>query len=154
MKFTKILPYKLRRVLPILGLAGATIALNGCSKDDEQIAQHDVVYTWGAKNFSEIWPTDNLIESAKRRDVRNVILQSDGKSWRYAFNEQEILDDYLNTLMRMIPTEYHYKFIGGGELNGLVLRFPEKKKELEERWKYKVNGLTPEELQELLQNQR
>ena len=34
MKLNKILPYKLARVLPILGIAGASL-FAGCNKEDE-----------------------------------------------------------------------------------------------------------------------
>ena len=47
MKLNKVLPYKLARVLPILGIAGASL-FAGCSKEDEP--PHDVEITFVASD--------------------------------------------------------------------------------------------------------
>jgi len=109
MKFTKILPYKLRRALPILGLAGATIALNGCSKDDEQITQHDTVYTWGCDKYSEIWPTDKINASADSVQVRFVILKNDGAAWGSDVNGKAGAPDSFILNSVILPVEAKIK---------------------------------------------
>ncbi len=47
MKLNKVLPYKLARVLPILGIAGASL-FAGCSKEDEP--PHDVEITFTSED--------------------------------------------------------------------------------------------------------
>ena len=44
MKLNKVLPYKLARVLPILGIAGASL-FAGCSKEDEPTRDVEVTFT-------------------------------------------------------------------------------------------------------------
>ena len=49
-----------------------------CEKDDDPQPQHDTTYTFGIRNFGL---TDAQVQaSADSSQVRNVILQSDGKS--------------------------------------------------------------------------
>ena len=49
MKLNKVLPYKLARVLPILGIAGASL-FAGCSKEDEP--PHDETQTARARSVN------------------------------------------------------------------------------------------------------
>ena len=55
MRLTKKVPYKLKTLIPALGLAGASM-LSGCKdKNEPQIVQpHDVVYEFGLNNFSAL----------------------------------------------------------------------------------------------------
>ena len=74
MQFKKIVPYKIRKLIPMLGLAGATLMMTpGCEK--EPIVQHDTTYTWGPAYWDEIWPPFNVYASADSAEVRQIILQ-------------------------------------------------------------------------------
>lgn len=119
MKFKKVLPYKLRRVLPILGFAGATLA--GCSKDDEPtIQQHDTVYVWGRDDVSQVWPTDNINASADSVQVRRVILQMNDTRWGSDVNgvggadDCWILNEYVTPLWDNIKESNRHKVIFKG----------------------------------------
>ncbi len=120
MKFKKVLPYKLRRVLPILGFAGATLA--GCSKDDEPaIQQHDTVYNWGRFDISQVWPTDNINASADSVEVRRVILQLNDSQWgsdkdgKYGLDDRWILDEYVTPIWNNIKESNRHKVMFRGD---------------------------------------
>jgi len=86
MKFKKIMPYKIKRLIPMLGLAGAAMVMPGCEKTP--IQQHDTVYMWGVLNWDNIWPPQNIYASADSVQVKNVILKLDKND-----NDFEHLDD-------------------------------------------------------------
>ena len=76
MKLKQTLPYKLKRVVPILGLAGASL-FTACEKPVEPDPRHDTVYTWSIIDKSQIIPPERVCASADSAMVRNVILQYD-----------------------------------------------------------------------------
>ena len=45
MQFKKIVPYKIKRLIPMLGLAGATLAAPSCEKQIQQAAAPSDVHT-------------------------------------------------------------------------------------------------------------
>ncbi len=71
MAFYKKLPYKLKRLVPMLGLAGATM-LGGCDKDDP-IQMRDVNLFFNVDNCSEIYP-ENIKKIAAEPDVRTIFM--------------------------------------------------------------------------------
>ena len=80
MKLNKVLPYKLARVLPILGIAGASL-FAGCSKEDEPTRDVEVTFTqddgWdiiqqnpdGTRQVSQL-----IKDYAARPDIRTIYL--------------------------------------------------------------------------------
>ena len=50
MQFKKVVPYKIRRLIPMLGMAGATLLMGGCEKEEPIVPTRDVEITfdiWG-----------------------------------------------------------------------------------------------------------
>lgn len=122
--------YNLRRAIPILGIAGATM-FGGCKKNNMDVPQHDTVYTFGIDDITQIWPADNVRASADSASVRYVILKLDGKSWRHAFNEDGIIYYYMNPMMDAVGKNNH-KLRGGGTFVNLREENPESHKWLED----------------------
>lgn len=68
MRFKNVVPYKLKRLIPMLGLAGATM-LGGCSKDDDPMHDVEIVFY----NDSDI-TFDILKKHAADPTVRNIYM--------------------------------------------------------------------------------
>ena len=84
MKFGKIISYKLKRVIPMAAIAGATLAPVSCLSFDDPTPtpkHHDTIYTWGKYYWDEINPINRVADSADSTVVDHVILQNDGVSW-------------------------------------------------------------------------
>lgn len=80
-KFKKVIPYKLRRILPVLGVAGAGMLNTACSKDEPQYKEeplHDVILefyeTRTHVDYSQVESIDKLQELANDRSVRNIFM--------------------------------------------------------------------------------
>lgn len=99
-----------------LGLAGASI-LSGCKdKNEPQIVQpHDVVYEFGLNNFSAFKPVYYFLQTLDSAEVKNVILQSDEKSWQHTSNYTLLLTLNNNVLDYVTPENKH-KIKGRGNL--------------------------------------
>lgn len=69
MRFTKKVPYKLKRLIPMLGLAGATLLPTACEKEDEPM--HDVVL--------EFW-VNTLGDNIEQLSIENIQKHIDDKS--------------------------------------------------------------------------
>ncbi len=76
MRFVNVVPYKLKRLIPMLGLAGATL-LGGCEKDDDPIQMRDVNAFFNVDDFSEIKP-ENIKKIAAEPDVRTIYMIPQG----------------------------------------------------------------------------
>ena len=68
MRFTKTVPYKLKRLIPMLGLAGATLLPTACEKEDPM---HDVEITFYKDDDVSF---DILEKLAADPNVRNIYL--------------------------------------------------------------------------------
>ena len=74
----KIVPYKIRRLLPIAGIAAMGMALPSCSKDDEpDVPQHDVELTFTVGEYDNI--KSSVIKSyADNPAVKHIYLCVEG----------------------------------------------------------------------------
>ncbi len=71
MRFNKTLSYKLKRAIPMLGLAGATL-FGSCSKDDNR---YDVEYFFDEKmGFPDILTENNIDVLNNNPDIRYIYL--------------------------------------------------------------------------------
>ena len=141
MKFKKIMPYKIKRLIPMLGLAGAAMVMPGCEKTPIQqhmvmpgcektpIQQHDTVYIWGAFDWKNIWPADNVRASADSAEVRYVILQNDGNGFTTIY-DYELKSD-LERLLFEVDAKNRHKVRGNGNIWHLTLTNDEYRKWLE-----------------------
>ena len=98
----KVLLYRIRRAMPILGLAGASLLPCACSKDKEPVNpeqpvapvdtvdnRYDVTVNWGYSTYLErLTPT--IAAAAANPDVRYVILESDGSNWGGALTVSDL----------------------------------------------------------------
>ena len=80
MKLNKVLPYKLARVLPILGIAGASL-FAGCNKEDEPTRDVEVTFVAGGpsgiiqKNPDGTRQVSQLIKDyVARPDIRTIYI--------------------------------------------------------------------------------
>lgn len=112
MRFTKKVPYKLKRLIPMLGLAGATLLPTACEKEEPL---HDTTYMWGRSYWEEIYPADNVCASADSVQVRNVILKNNGTNWGGGYTAEEIRD-YLLMTVNQVPEQNRHKLRGAGKL--------------------------------------
>lgn len=126
----KIIPYKIRRILPIAGIAAMGMALPSCDKDDEPVPIHDTVYTWGMDMFHDgvaTFPEKQIRASADSASVRYIILKSDGKSWGGAFNEHDFRTKVIEPMISFGGEKNRHKFKGAGTLKHVYPRYPEDK---------------------------
>ena len=150
MKLNKVLPYKLARVLPILGIAGASL-FAGCSKEDEPTRDVEVTFTqddgWdiiqqnpdGTRQVSQL-----IKDYAARPDIRTIYLVP-LDNWKN-FGTQAITGLRKNALEYAI--NYSPKVRGRGDFNfwpGAASLVPE-----DSLW-YVQNGWT---INKRFQNQR
>lgn len=76
MRFNKIIPYNMKRLVPMLGLAGATI-FGACSKDDDPVPTRDVLLYFSLENSESLRP-EKIKEIASQPDVRTIYLIPQG----------------------------------------------------------------------------
>lgn len=112
----KAIPYNVKALIPALGLVAASI-LSGCKdKNEPQIVQpHDVVYEFGLNNFSAFQPYYHFVLTLDSVEVKNVILQSDEKSWEY-FGVSKIKADIEREILSLVKPENMKKIKGRGTL--------------------------------------
>ena len=58
MQFQKVLPYKLKRLVPMLGLAGASLFMTSCEKE-ESIPMRDVELKFTPEDVTAIAYSEN-----------------------------------------------------------------------------------------------
>lgn len=125
----KIIPYKIRRILPIAGIAAMGMVLPSCDKDDEpEPPIHDTTYTWGISNFHDgkpIFPAKKIRASADSASVRYVILKADGISMGGGFDEREIRQLIIEPQIEFGGEHNRHKFKGAGTIKHLIIRYPE-----------------------------
>ena len=115
----------LKRALPVLGFAGATL-FTSCEKDEPTIPLHDTTYVWGRNNMAQLFPTDNVVASADSTSVRTVYLHSDGAPWGGAFNMTELREWVLEPVLNDIPEHNRHKIKGSGIINQPLFRTDDK----------------------------
>ena len=121
MRLTKKVPYKLKTLIPALGLAGASM-FSACERD-EPIPQHDTIYTFGRGNWFDAEEKQNIIASADSAAVRYVILESDGKT--YYGGTVRVSAFNMKLLINKIPAEKQQKVKGSGILRNMTINSQE-----------------------------
>ncbi len=120
MKLKQTLPYKLKRIVPILGLAGASL-FTACEEPD---LQHDTIYNWNIADMSAIYPTNHAAISADSAQVRTVFL-----NYTETPTPTNVLDMDVRTLMEKTVAgakpENQYKIRGSGEIPTVHVTSPE-----------------------------
>lgn len=84
MKFNKIIPYKLRRVLSLAAIAGAPLLPASCCKvEQEQQPTHDVVVEFDIGNFDKKLDVKNIQNLLQDKNTRYIYLSATNhwKGW-------------------------------------------------------------------------
>lgn len=121
MRLTKKVPYKLKALIPALGLAGASI-FSACERD-EPIPQHDTIYTFGPERWLTEQEKQNIIASADSATVRYVILENNGNSYNNGTVRVTALN--MKNLIKKIPAENQQKVKGSGILREMTINSQE-----------------------------
>lgn len=125
MKFNKITPYKIKKLLPILGLAGLS-TISSCSKDDDLINMdlpEEITITFSDNEFrtvltldenqNTIGPSEAIIYYVSQPEIKRIYVKPTG-NWRgYRWNfipaiRKTILEPLIN---------YSPKIRGTGNFN-------------------------------------
>lgn len=117
MRLTKKVPYKIKTLIPILGLAGASM-FSACERD-EPIPQHDTIYTFGPERWLTEQEEQNIVASADSATVRYVILENSGKT--YNRSSVGIIAFNMQLLIKRIPAEKQQKVKGSGILRNMTI---------------------------------
>ncbi len=124
MKLNKVVPYKLKRLIPMLGMAGATL-FSGCSKEEiPRLPQRDVEVKIYSDDYSAIacyegwyygWRHIELPKAyADSHNIKNVYIVAEPVGWENhsAENVTELCQEVLK------PTvDYSPKIKGKGDFN-------------------------------------
>lgn len=125
MHFTKNISYKLKRLVPALGLAGAAAMMPGCDKSDEPIMPQtppsttpiEVELYFSVDNFNEIAgdllyrgpepfysPSAKLKDYALQPEISNIYLVPRGTWYQYGtYDIQALYFHTLNPLLKYSP---------------------------------------------------
>ena len=119
MKFTKTIPYKLKRIIPMLGIAGASLFMGGCEKEKPL---RDVELHFNSADVSTIWYKDEngngqmsqiAKEYANDPTVGTIYLVPDGEWGTYvAISISDMRQTFLEPMFNYSP-----KFKGKGDFN-------------------------------------
>lgn len=144
MQFKKVVPYKIRRLIPMLGMAGATLLMGGCEKEEpivptrdveieiDQLAPEKVI---GQDENGERSPSDLAQYYVDDPTIRTIYLVPVG-SWTN-YRNTEITALRGATLEMLL--DYSPKFKGKGDFN---FRIGEASKVPEDSLWYVANGWT------------
>lgn len=114
MKFRKIVPYKLKRLIPMAMIAGMPLLSTSCEKEPPY---HDTTYVWGIDNWKLETMQQNVTASADSADVRYVYLQNDGEPL-LGLPTSTILK-VLNQVIDVVTPENRHKVRGAGTLDNV-----------------------------------
>ena len=118
MKFHKTITYKIKNLIPMMAIAGATLLPPACCKVEQEKREphHNTTYVWGKYNWDAVNPakTDNVAASADSTLVDNVFLLNDGASWEGS--PTTLILEQLNVIMESVKPENRYKIRGAGIL--------------------------------------
>lgn len=108
----KIIPYKVRRIALMSGIAGATIV--GCAKSNPQEKQHDTIYQF---NDRAALPVEKIAASADSAQVRYVILQAiKYPGWAAGVNADQIKELWIEPAVNATKPDVRHKLKGEGTL--------------------------------------
>lgn len=124
MKLKKIVPYSIRKVIPMLGLAGASMFIGGCEKNEEIVPTRDVEITFTSAHGEDLfydengvrYPSKKAQEYIKDPTIRTIYIVPEG-SWGNMFAD-DITAIRKVTLEKML--NYSPKFRGKGDFNFVV----------------------------------
>ena len=118
MKYRKVIPFKLKNILPMAVIAGSTIFFGACHKKPvPEPPHHNTTYVWGEDDWSQIWPADKVAASADSTLVDYVILHNNGVSFHG--KTTTVLLQQLNTIIEDVAPSNRYKVQGSGTLNDI-----------------------------------
>ena len=112
MNFYKVIPYKIKRLVPMAMIAGMPFVPISCCKEDPH---HNTTYVWGYDYWTEIWPADKVKASADSTQVDFVILKNDGEPFQG--RTTSTIMKQLNTVLADISDNNRRKIRGEGILN-------------------------------------
>ncbi len=118
MKFTKTVPYKLKRIIPMLGIAGASLFMGGCEKekplrDVELHFNRDDFSTIVYQDRGEIFISELAKAYANDPTVGTIYLIPDGEWGTYvAISISDMRQTFLEPMFNYSP-----KFKGKGDFN-------------------------------------
>lgn len=118
MRLTKKIPYKIKTLIPALGLAGASM-FSACESNEPVIKQHDTIYTFGPGNWFDAQEKQNIIASADSATVRYVILESSGESFHGGGSS--VIVSNIIILLDKIPETNKNKLKGAGILREMTI---------------------------------
>ena len=121
MRIAKKYNMKLKTLIPILGLAGASM-FSACERN-EPIPQHDTIYTFGKGNWFDAEEEQNIVASADSATVRYVILENNGKT--YNGSTVRVTAGNMKLLIKRIPAEKQQKVKGSGILREMTINSQE-----------------------------
>lgn len=121
MRLTQKVPYKIKTLIPILGLAGASM-FSACERN-EPIPQHDTIYTFGPERWFTLQEEQNIVASADSATVRYVILENNGKT--YYGSTVRVPAGNMKLLINKIPAEKQQKVKGSGILRNMTINSQE-----------------------------
>ena len=98
MQFKKIVPYKIKRLIPMLGLAGATLAAPSCEK--EPIPTRDEFLVFDQYNFLTV---EQIQQAAAPSDVKTVYLVPRGDWFNYQSQNISLLSKQLQSWIDASP---------------------------------------------------
>lgn len=151
MKIKKIMPYNIRKILPMIGIAGASLMMGGCQK--EQQPTRDVELTFSnteASNVILIHPDETYLTLSRevsdiikyldaQPDIRTIYLvPKDNWSTLKATNISSLRDKVLSYAI-----DYSPKVRGRGDFN---FKLGEASKVPEDSLWYVKNGWTINEI--------
>ena len=119
MQFKKTIPYKLKRIIPMLGIAGASLFMGGCEKEEPL---RDVELHFNRDDVSTIWYKDEngngqisqiAKEYANDPTIGTIYLIPDGEWNTYVAST---IKDMRQTLLEPM-FNYSPKFKGKGDLD-------------------------------------
>ena len=119
MKLKQTLPYKLKRVVPILGLAGASL-FTACEKPAEPDPRHDTIYNWTPYNMSTALSPSRIRASADSALVRYVILNYDAEPGIAGFYPVTGLRTVMQGYIDSVSPANQHKVRGGGTLGCII----------------------------------
>lgn len=155
MQFKKVVPYKIRRLIPMLGMAGATLFMGGCEKEEPIVPTRDVEIELdqgvpekviALDENGDRCPSDLAKYYVEDPNIRRIYLVPVG-SWTNC-RDREITSLRHATLELLL--NYSSKFRGKGDFN---FRIGEASKVPEDSLWYVANGWTINK-KYLEQNQR
>ena len=112
MRYKKTIKYNLKRILPMLGIAGATLLPVACKKP---LVQHDTTYTWNPYDWNTVKLGTAAAASADSAEVRYVFLKNDGTSFEGC--PTTLVLKSINKVINYVAPENQHKIRGAGTLN-------------------------------------